>query len=185
MNKYFYVEEQNGQYVSTDGSKRWTLLTGQALFDYLQTEQGKKAYFFTDTDENGNSVGIEIKDTEVASELKRTKNHSDYLRQVREESGYTTISFDYIETENGISSGDEVIPNGDESVEDCALRNINIETLRRALDSLTEDEYALICALYLQDNPMTLRAYAKTAGIPFTTVDSRRKSILSKLRNFF
>lgn len=185
MNKYFYVEDKNGQYVSTDGSKRWTRLTGQALFDYLQTEQGKKAYFFTDTDENGNSVGIEIKDTEVASELRRTKNHSDYLRQVREESGYTTISFDYIETENGTSSGDEVIPNGDESVEDCALRNINIEILRKALNTLTKEEYSLIYSLYLQDNPMTERGFSKKMGIPQKTINDRKARVLKKLKSFF
>lgn len=185
MIKVFYIEDNNGQYVSADGSKRWTRLTGQALYDFLQTERGKKTYFFVDTDDNGVAIGVEIRNTELASNLKGDKNHSDYLKQVRDESGYITVSFDYFETEDGTSTGDEVIPNDDDSIENDVLRQFDLETLRRALDSLTEDEYALICALYLQDNPMTLRAYAKTAGIPFTTVDSRRKSILSKLRNFF
>ena len=43
MIKVFYIEDKNGQYVSADGSKRWTRLTGQALYDFLQTERGKKA----------------------------------------------------------------------------------------------------------------------------------------------
>lgn len=41
MIKVFYIEDNNGQYVSADGSKRWTRLTGQALYDFLQTERGK------------------------------------------------------------------------------------------------------------------------------------------------
>ena len=45
MIKVFYIEDNNGQYVSADGSKRWTRLTGQALYDFLQTERGKKTYF--------------------------------------------------------------------------------------------------------------------------------------------
>ena len=49
MIKVFYIEDNNGQYVSADGSKRWTRLTGQALYDFLQTERGKKTYFFVDT----------------------------------------------------------------------------------------------------------------------------------------
>lgn len=53
MIKVFYIEDKNGQYVSADGSKRWTRLTGQALYDFLQTERGKKTYFFVDTDDNG------------------------------------------------------------------------------------------------------------------------------------
>ena len=83
MIKVFYIEDNNGQYVSADGSKRWTRLTGQALYDFLQTERGKKTYFFVDTDDNGVAIGVEIRNTELASNLKGDKNHGDYLKQVR------------------------------------------------------------------------------------------------------
>ena len=59
MIKVFYIEDNNGQYVSADGSKRWTRLTGQALYDFLQTERGKKTYFFVDTDDNGVAIGVD------------------------------------------------------------------------------------------------------------------------------
>ena len=65
MIKVFYIEDNNGQYVSADGSKRWTRLTGQALYDFLQTERGKKTYFFVDTDDNGVAIGVEITDKEL------------------------------------------------------------------------------------------------------------------------
>ena len=185
MIKVFYIEDKNGQYVSADGSKRWTRLTGQALYDFLQTERGKKTYFFVDTDDNGVAIGVEIRNTELASNLKGDKNHGDYLKQVRDESGYITVSFDYFETEDGTSTGDEVIPNDDDSIEDDVLRQFDLETLRRALDTLTEDEYALICALFLQDNPLTTRDYAKQLGVQQTTVMRAKKRILEKLRNFF
>ena len=45
MIKVFYIEDKHGQYVSADGTKRWTRLTGQALYGFLQTERGKKTYF--------------------------------------------------------------------------------------------------------------------------------------------
>ena len=185
MIKVFYIEDNNGQYVSADGSKRWTRLTGQALYDFLQTERGKKTYFFVDTDDNGVAIGVEIRNTELASNLKGDKNHSDYLKQVRDESGYITVSFDYFETEDGTSTGDEVIPNDDDSIENDVLRQFDLETLRRALNTLTEDEYALICALFLQDNPLTTRDYAKQLGVQQTTVMRAKKRILEKLRNFF
>ena len=65
------------------------------------------------------------------------------------------------------------------------LRQFDLETLRRALDTLTEDEYALICALYLQDKPMTERDYAKAIGVPRTTLEYRKMLVLQKLKKFF
>lgn len=185
MIKVFYIEDKNGQYVSADGSKRWTRLTGQALYDFLQTERGKKTYFFVDTDDNGVAIGVEIRNTELASNLKGDKNHGDYLKQVRDESGYITVSFDYFETEDGTSTGDEVIPNNDDSIENDVLRQFDLETLRRALDTLTEDEYALICALFLQDEPMTESEYANQKGTTQQAINKRKKAILKKLRNYF
>ena len=185
MIKVFYIEDNNGQYISADGSKRWTRLTGQALYDFLQTERGKKTHFFVDTDDNGVAIGVEIRKTELASNLKGDKNHSDYLKQVRDESGYITVSFDYFETEDGTSTGDEVIPNDEDSIENDVLRQFDLETLRRALDTLTEDEHALICALFLQDKPMTEREYAKSIGVPRTTLEHRKKLVLQKLIKFF
>ena len=185
MIKVFYIEDNNGQYVSANGSKRWTRLTGQALYDFLQTERGKKTYFFVDTDDNGVAIGVEIRNTELASNLKGDKNHGDYLKQVRDESGYITVSFDYFETEDGTSTGDEVIPNNDDSIENDVLRQFDLETLRRALDTLTEDEYALICALFLQDEPMTESEYANQKGTTQQAINKRKKAILKKLRNYF
>lgn len=185
MIKVFYIEDNNGQYVSADGSKRWTRLTGQALYDFLQTERGKKTYFFVDTDDNGVAIGVEITDKEQQIAFETDKRRRRYVSESQKESGYITVSFDYVETEDGTSTGDEVIPNDDDSIEDDVLRQFDLETLRRALDTLTEDEYALICALFLQDNPLSTRDYAKQLGVQQTTVMRAKKRILKKLRNFF
>lgn len=185
MIKVFYIEDNNGQYVSADGSKRWTRLTGQALYDFLQTERGKKTYFFVDTDDNGIAIGVEITDKEQQIAFETDKRRRRYVSESQKESGYITVSFDYVETEDGTSTGDEVIPNDDDSIENDVLRQFDLETLRRALNTLTEDEYALICALFLQDNPLTTRDYAKQLGVQQTTVMRAKKRILGKLRNFF
>lgn len=185
MIKVFYIEDKNGQYVSADGSKRWIRLTGQALYDFLQTERGKKTYFFVDTDDNGIAIGVEITDKEQQIAFETDKRRRRYVSESQKESGYITVSFDYVETEDGTSTGDEVIPNDDDSIEDDVLRQFDLETLRRALNTLTEDEYALICALFLQDNPLTTRDYAKQLGVQQTTVMRAKKRILEKLRNFF
>ena len=185
MIKVFYIEDNNGQYISADGSKRWTRLTGQALYDFLQTERGKKTYFFVDTDDNGVAIGVEITDKEQQIAFETDKRRRRYVSESQKESGYIMVSFDYVETEDGTSTGDEVIPNDDDSIEDDVLRQLDLETLRRALDTLTEDEYALICALYLQDKPMTEREFSRKTGIPQKTLNDRKARILKKLKSFF
>lgn len=185
MIKVFYIEDKKGQYVSADGTKRWTRLTGHALYEFLQTERGKKTYFFVDTDGDGVAIGVEITNRDQQVAFETSKRRCRYVSDSQKKSGYITVSFDYFETEDGTNSGDEVIPSDDDSIEDDVLRQLDLETLRRVLDTLTEDEYALICALYLQDKPLTTRDYAKQLGVQQTTVMRAKKRILDKLRNFF
>lgn len=185
MIKVFYIEDKNGQYVSADGSKRWTRLTGQTLYEFLQTERGKKTYFFVDTDDNGVAIGVEITNKDQQLVFETDKRRRRYVSESQKESGYITVSFDYFETEDGTSTGDEVIPNDDDSIEDDVLRRLDIETLRRALETLSEDEYALIRVLYLQKKPMTERELSRKTGIPQKTINDRKARILKKLKSFF
>jgi len=185
MIKIYYIEDKNGKYVSEDGSKRWTRLTGEELYDFLQTERGKNTFFYTAFEENGIEIGIEISNLKDKNILRAEMRHSRYIFNTQKEKGYTTVSFDYFETVDGTSIGDEVIPNDDESIEDDVIRHIDLEILRNALSSLSEDEYALIHALFLQRNPMTEREYAKIIGVPRTTIEYRKKSVLQKLKKFF
>ena len=71
------------------------------------------------------------------------------------------------------------------SVEDAVIREINLEILRRALKSLTDDELKIVRSLYLSDNPMSERQLSRIMNIPVTTLDYRKKQVLKKLRNFF
>ena len=90
MIKVFYIEDNNGQYVSADGSKRWTRLTGQALYDFLRTERGKKTYFFVDTDDNGVAIGVEITNKDQQAMLETDKRRRRYVSESQKESGYIT-----------------------------------------------------------------------------------------------
>ena len=184
MIKVFYIEDNNGKFVSADGHKRWTRLTGKALYDFLQTERGKNTYFFDDTDEKGVCIGVEISDAETRTNLIKEDKHNTYLRQMRDKSGLETVSFDFIETPDGESCGDEIIV-GDDNLEESVFHSIDLKKLRAALQTLSAEEYNLIFALYLQNNPMTERAYSAQYSIPQKTINDRKNRILKKLKSFF
>ena len=45
MKKIFYILDPNGEFYSTDRTKRYRQLTGQALVVYLRGAEAKKKYF--------------------------------------------------------------------------------------------------------------------------------------------
>ena len=67
-----------------------------------------------------------------------------------------------------------------ESVEDAVLRKMAEDELRRALEKLTDEEYALVYALFFEGK--TERAYAKELGVAQVTVHKKKQRILKKLK---
>jgi len=69
-------------------------------------------------------------------------------------------------------------------VEEIALRAVTSDKLHDALLLLSEDEQALINALFFSNSGdgMTEREYAETSGIPRKTVAYRREKVLGKLK---
>lgn len=55
MAKTFYIEDANGEYYSTDKTRRFRALRGKELNDYLKSPEGRAKRFFIEDD-----IGIEI-----------------------------------------------------------------------------------------------------------------------------
>lgn len=71
-------------------------------------------------------------------------------------------------------------PDASESVEDAVLRKLAEDELHRALEKLTDEEYALVYALFFEGK--TERAYAKELGVAQVTVHKKKQRILKKLK---
>lgn len=67
-----------------------------------------------------------------------------------------------------------------ESVEDAVLRKLAEDDLRRALTKLTDEEYALVYALFYEGR--TERDYAKELGVYPNAVHKKKQRILKKLK---
>ena len=67
-----------------------------------------------------------------------------------------------------------------ESVEDAVLRKIAEDELHRALEKLTDEEYALVYALFFEGK--TERDYAKELGVSQVAVHKKKQRILKKLK---
>ena len=79
----------------------------------------------------------------------------------------------------------ETIVDEETDVEADAMHNLDLETLRNALHTLTREEYRIIYLLYLAKVPMSEQEIAERLGISQQAISKRKKAIFAKLRNFF
>lgn len=67
-----------------------------------------------------------------------------------------------------------------ESVEDAAVRAVMLERLNQALHTLTDGEREIIHALFYLER--SVAELAKDMGVPWSTLDNRKRKILKKLK---
>ena len=184
----YYIENENGTFLSEDGTRRFMKLSGKAAYDFLQTEEGRKKRFMkTSAHEDGGEEEYVEVTTGCMRKHRRDERREQYVSDCIEESGRITISLYAMEDDDTVdyASGEELIADPDLDVESEALRKIEIETLRKALKTLTEDETRLISALYYRIPAMTEDEYAKATGITQQAVSKKKRAVLEKIRKFF
>lgn len=185
--KVFFIVDENGKYISADGCRKYRRFTGRKLYEHLRTPEGKKKVFDIAMDDLGNMIGVEVP-IEMQKMCRAVQNRSEYVKMIKKQAKITEISFDGEESDcNGDNwSYYETIE--DESIEDMIevlAREEEINKLKEALKTLTDEEYDIIYNLFLSDNPISERDYAKLIGLSRTTIQSRKFAIFKKLRNFF
>ena len=92
-----------------------------------------------------------------------------------------TISLEELNTDDDIDDK-QVIADESQDIEDKLERKIEIEQLKKVLLELDTNEYEMIKELFFKEK--TVRSYAEEMGIPYATVQYRKKKILKKLKNF-
>lgn len=186
--KIFYIEDDNDEFMSINGKRRFTRLIGKKAMGFLNSKNGKRRFFLkTESNEYDvlnyfvDEIFIEVP-SEKVSEIRSEKNHEDYLDKCEEETCYKTVSFEDLPHDDGIISGEELIDRGDENIEDTAIYNMNLESLHMELQALSQEEFAIMQCLYLSKNPITEKKLASVLGISQQAVHKRKESILKKLK---
>lgn len=181
----YYIEDKCGTYFSPDKKRRFIKLTGKSAFDFLRSEAGKGRQFYkTSTkEESGEIVFVEVPAEKIKS-IRSEQRRRQYIAERDRQSEKSIVSIYGMENEDDAISGEEVIDSGDESVEETAMRNIELEHLHYAIQSLSKEESELVQMLYLSSNPMTERQIAEAIGISQQAVNKRKLSVIKKLKTF-
>ena len=69
-------------------------------------------------------------------------------------------------------------------VENTVITTMELESLRSALEKLSDSELELIMRLYLDEDNLTGEEYGKILGLSRKTVHWKKEKILKKLRSF-
>ena len=180
--KTFYIIDENGEFYSEDKKVRYKALSGNALHVFLASDQGKEKFFSTDTDSDGNIIGIEIPGKHKA-EYEKERLHSKYLREIRED--YITISLNIESGEDGTETLEAFLPDEEsDGVFGIVSKREQMRLLKNILPSLDKEEMELIFHLFLSDEPMTEVEYAELIGSSQQAIHYRKKDILDRLKIF-
>ena len=177
----YYIENENGTILSEDGTRKFIVLEGQKLHDYLQTEEGKQKRFFVYED-NGEVIGIEEMPNTTKGETKEERRVR-YQRKVKAEKKPNEISLDdLVEIEGGdLILLHEIVPDESEDTEGKAVLQVSLEELRVARRCLTDEENRLLDLVFTDTHTRTAEEVGKLLGRTQQSVDEKVKRILGYL----
>ena len=133
-------------------------------------------------------IGLNGQTFEVSKELyeayykgqRKEKYFTHDLKQVDKETGGIIVISSREDSYERLLEAEKQFAEEAENVEDVAVRAVMLEKLNEALHTLTDEETAIIHALFYQE--ISEVELAKKLGIARTTLQSRKYKILEKLR---
>lgn len=188
MNKIFLVMKDPEAGPAEDN---WTTMTMREFLQFKETEEGQRR---KDNFARLDAIGVDDDilfvecSPEKVREIKRERNHSDYLRRMEEESGYRTVSLDApVHTGDAghvMTLHDLVADENVDTVEE-AMTQVCLAELPGALDTLTTVERELVSAFYLSEVEISERRFAQVHGMTRFAVRECHRTAMGKLRWYF
>lgn len=184
--KTYYYEDKNGEFFSEDKSRRFSRVSGRAAYKFLNSPEGKGRRFMLASDtEDGVTVYVEIP-RDMISDIRTDERRKQYLRDCKNKySNSASASQARIDIDNLIESRNDISAEEISNPESIHIHEQEIQQLKDSLKLLNEAEIDIINALYLQDEPISEREYARRKNIPQRTLNDQTRRILSKLKKFF
>ena len=186
----YYIEDENGEFYSEDRTRRFSRLRGKAAYDFFQTPEGKEKVFMPANDavEDGEEeIKIEVP-KERETYFLQAKYRKRYVAETKQECNILLISGSEIINEG--SDGEEItledsLIDKSANTEEWFCKRADIETLYKAIETLTEQERELIELFFFIDTPITERQYANLKGISNGEAHNRKIDVLEKIKKFF
>lgn len=182
MRKIYLVKKNPEQ--PADGNN-WLVMNSFEFRNFVKTPDGQKrkaCFGQLDACSVDDVIIIAECGAETAKQWRSEKDRHNYLASIEKQSGMTVFSYNTQTTTEDDMSGEELLVDQDCSVIDAILKKEEKSTLYAAVAKLSPAEINLMTSLYLCDDPIGQREYARRHGVAVTTINHQLTVALKKLK---
>ena len=183
--KTTYLVKKNPE--QPTGNENWIIMDRKQFKAFRESEDGKRRsnnFIKLCTEYDEECIVMEC-DLENLKKWKADLNHTAYVQKANKEVGYRVISYHQFEVEDEDITGEDVMKDNAESVEDAVISRMETERLLSLISQLSEEDQGYIYRFYLTDMPMLEAVYAKNSGIPKSTVHFKKARALARLKKLY
>lgn len=183
--KTIYLVKKNPE--QPTGNDNWIIMNGKEFKAFRESEEGKRRsnnFIKLCTEYDEECIVMEC-DLEKLKKWKAELNHTAYVQKVNIEAGYGVISYHQFEVEDEDITGEDVMKDEAELIEDAVISKMETERLLSLVGQLSEEDQEYIYRFYLTEKPMMETVYAKTHGIPTSTVNYKKARALARLKKLY
>lgn len=179
--QYFVWKDPNCNGINPE----WLEMTAHEFFLFRREPENKERYFVILGADDCEEAGTLIMEATKDAYREWHKQDKAATRRAKANAACNRVIvslYDYIpESEN--LTYEDVIPSEDESVEDQAMKELELQRLRDFLRTLSDEEMEIINALYLcNPDELSERKIAKQLGMAVMTLNDAKKRIFKKYK---
>ena len=184
MSNQFYVwKDRNCNGIDPE----WVQLTGREYFRFINDPANKGRCFVMLGNGGDSDAGVIYMEATPEAYRKWDIERQEWKRKQKRDQEYCECqrSLDELVDEDEELSLHEVVADERINVAEEADRRIDIENLREALETLSQEEMQIINALYFNNNEsLSDRKLAKMLNLSKSALNRRKDKIFKKIRNF-
>lgn len=168
-----------------EGQDNWIIMNSEQFLEWKKTPEGQLRYYnlgrLDACDEDDYIIYMEC-DEETRTQWKKESDKQRYTRECMKKANIEVLSYHAMTFGDEEMNGEETLWDQSTDIESEVIRTMEYEALHHALESLNERDREIIEAYFLCDNPLTEKELSAVWGIPQTTLRSRKKAALARLR---
>ena len=184
MIKHFYFIDPDGEFYSEDGTTRYRREIGKVGAITARYMRETMDVRFIES-KIGDVLSLVEAGQAHVKEYRKYERREQYIRDSKNENNPIILSLDNVREEDGEELSYHEVIASDYDLEEEILISEKIMVLEKSLSTLNKEERETVNALYLSDDPISAREYAKRKGISHTAVNKQMEKILKKLELFF
>lgn len=184
MSIKFFLKDSTGTIPASNGQAMFKLIQGKEVTDFVMKKEYKEREFFTYKNEYGDSFVIECTKEQI-EKLRKEKNHSQYIKRKKKESGLAEVSLNtLISTDEKELEMTDVFIDENSNTEEYIEEKEKYESLYNALSLLDKEERELIDLLFFVEKPLTERQIAEKLNVSQSAINQKKKKIFKKIKKF-